>query len=371
MLSCARRLYDLPATARAFKELMMSNMRRILIVLAACLLLTCSVAARAQEKNTDAVRSGEAATEKKSVEKKKSTKSAKKKTARRSSEQAKAAPRRIWLFGSLSSFFDTNILHDEQSINSFGLVPSVGFHFQDDAEKPSFITEYEAGLHRYTGTNEFDRVSHYFNAEYRRRLTGRFSARTTGEVSLKGSSEDRDVNNQYSLEQQFQLRLNSSSRVSAFAAYRIKRYPLVDVEKNAIDPYIGGKFQQALRGGRELGLSYRYDRNHSQGEKDFYVRRTFEAQYSTPLFRSKRDLLTVEARYSPRRYARLIKTSDGTRAPRFDRRWVLEAEYERPLKDNVQLGLHYQFEKRNSNDPDKPFNAHLFGVTFGFKWWQR
>jgi hypothetical protein len=349
----------------------MSKMRRNLIVLPACLLLFCSVSALAQEKETDAARSGEAMTAKKSVAGKKSKKATKKKIARGSGETAQTTPRRLWMFGSLSSFFDTNILHDEQSINSFGLVPSVGFHFQDDAEKPSFTTEYEAGLHRYTRTNEFDRVSHYFNVAYKRQLTSRFSARTTGEISLKGSSEDRDINNQYSLEQQFQLRLSPSRRVSAFAAYRIKRYPLVDAAKNAIDPYLGGKFQQKLAGGRELQFGYRYDKNRSQGEKDRYVRRTFEAQYSTPLFRSKQDLLTVEARYSPRRYSRLIKTVDGTRAPRLDRRWVLEAGYERPLNDNVRLGLHYQFEDRTSNDPDKPFNAHLFGVTFGFKWWRR
>jgi hypothetical protein len=351
----------------------MSKMRRNLIVLSACLLLICSASARAQEKETDATRSGEAATAKKTVDGKKDKKATKKKkkNVQGSSETAEAPPRRIWMFGSLSSLYDTNVLHDEQSINSFGLVPSVGFHFQDDAEKPSFTTEYEAGLHRYTGTNEFNRVSQYFNAEYKRQLTGRLSARTTGEVSIKGSSEDRDINNQYSLEQQLQLRLNSSSRVSAFAAYRIKRYPLVDVLKNAVDPYIGGKFQQKLGGGREWQLSYRYDKNRSQGEKDFYVRRTFEAQYSTPLFRGKRDLLTVEARYSPRDYARLIKNINDVRVPRRDRRYVLEAEYERPLSDNVGLGLHYQFEKRNSNDPDKPFNAHLFGITFNFKWWQR
>lgn len=347
----------------------MSKMIRNVIVLSACLLF-CSADARAQEKSTDAVRSGEAATGKKSVEERKGKKATKKKRAPGNGETAKIPARRYWIFGSLSSFFDTNILHDEQSINSFGLVPSVGFHFQDDAEKPSFTTEYEAGLHRYTGTDEFDRVSQYFNAEYKRQLTSRFSARTTGEVSLKGSSDDRDINNQYSLEQQLQLRASASTRLSAFAAYRIKRYPLVDVAKNAIDPYLGGKVQQRLRGGRELQFSYRYDKNRSQGEKDRYVRRTFEAQYSTPLFRGKHDLLTLEARYSPRRYSRQIKV-DGLRVPRLDRRWVFEAGYERPLKDDVQLGLKYQFEKRNSNDPDKPFNAHLFGVTFGFKWWGR
>jgi hypothetical protein len=346
-------------------------MRRNLIALLACLLLFCPANARAGGKETGAVRGGEAATAKQAVGGKKGRKASGKKTSRRGGETADTSPRRIWMFGSLGGLFDTNILHDERSINSFGFVPSVGFHLQDDAEKPSFITEYEAGLHRYTGTDEFDRVSQYFTAEYKRRLASRLSSRTTGEVSLKGSSDDRDINNQYSLEQQLQLRLNSGSRLSAFAAYRIKRYPLADVAKNAIDPYVGGKFQQKLNGGREVQFGYRYDKNRSQGEKDRYVRRTFEAQYSTPLFRAGRDLLTVEARYSPRRYARLIRTGDGTRAPRMDRRWVLEAGYERPLNDDVRLGLHYQFEKRASNDPDKPFDAHLFGVTFGFKWWRR
>jgi hypothetical protein len=348
----------------------MSKMRRVLIVLSACLLLPCS-AARGQEKSTDAAASGDAAAVEKSAGGKTVKKSKKKKAATREVALAESKPRRAWLFVSLGSVFDSNVEHDERGINSFGLLPSVGFHFQDDAEKPSFETEYEAGLHRYTGTDEFDRFSHYLTTSYRRQLSSRFSARTTGEISLKGSSEDRDVNNQYSLEQQLQFRLNSSSRLSAFAAYRIKRYPLVDVEKNAIDPYVGGKFQRKLSGGRELQFSYRYDKNRSRGEKDFYVRRTFEAQYSTPLFRGKQDLLTVEARYSPRRYARLVKDINGVRVPRMDRRWVLEAGYERPLKDSVQLGLKYQFEKRNSNDPDKPFDAHLFGVTFGFKWWQR
>lgn len=297
----------------------------------------------------------------------------KKKTTKRANdaqrEETATAARRMWLFMSVSSVFDSNINHDDENVGSFGLVPSLGFHFQDNAEKPAFEAEYEVALHRYTQTREFNRVSQFFNVSYRRQPAKRFSARTTGEVSLKGSSEDRDVNNQYSLEQQFQYRLSAATRLQAFAAYRLKRYPLVDQEKNAIDPYLGGKFQQQLKGGREWALSYRYDKNRSQGEKDRYVRRTYEAEFSTPLARARHDLLTVEARYSPRLYARQIKV-DGARVPRRDRRWVLDISYARPLNRDVMLGLNYKFEHRGSNDLDKRFNAHLFGVTFGFKWWK-
>lgn len=334
-------------------------MRKLSGVIVAQLLLCCIVCAQSQTYRP-AVLAPRRAT-------------AVKKKARRAKdaarEQMATTARRMWLFMSVSSLFDTNINHDEENVGSFGLVPSIGFHFQDNAEKPSFAFEYEVALHRYTRTSEFNRVSQFFTASYRRRLVGPLSARTTGEIALKGSSEDRDVNNQYSLEQQFQYRLSAATRLQAFAAYRVKRYPLVDQEKNAIDPYLGGKFQQQLNGGREWALSYRYDKNRAQGEKDRYVRQTYEAEFSTPLARARHDLLTVEARYSPRLYARQIKV-DGVRRPRRDRRWVLDVSYDRPLSRDVLLGLNYKFEHRGSNDPDKRFNAHVFGVTFGFKWWK-
>jgi hypothetical protein len=270
----------------------------------------------------------------------------------------------------LSSVFDTNITHDEQSLNSFGLVPALGAHFQDDAENPSLEADYEVALHRYGRTDEFDRTSHSLEVSYRRQLARRWYARTTGEVSLKGSSEDRDVNNQYILEQQIQYRLSPASRLAAFAAYRVKRYPLVDAGKNAVDPYFGGRFQQRLRGERGWELSYRYDKNRSQDEKDRYVRRTFGAEFFTPVFKNRKDLLTLEASYAPRLYARLVKV-DGVRVPRRDRRWKLAALYERPIGRDVRLGMSYGFEKRDSNDPDKKFTSHLFGVAVNFKWWSK
>lgn len=123
-----------------------------------------------------------------------------------------AARRRFWLSLSLSSAFDTNISHDAESLNSFGLVPSFGAHFRDNPERPSFEVDYEVALHRYTHTNEFDRVSHNFTAVYRKQLAKHLYAKTTGEVSIKGSSEDREVNNNYILEQQLQYRLTPSTR---------------------------------------------------------------------------------------------------------------------------------------------------------------
>src|ERR1051325_10557962 len=115
--------------------------------------------------------------------------------------------RRWWVSMSLASVFDTNITHDEQQVSAFGLVPSFGFHFRDNPERPSLEVDYEVAVHRYNNTDEFDRVSHNLTAEYRKQLVKRLYAKTTTEISLKGSSEDREINNNYIVEEQLQYRL--------------------------------------------------------------------------------------------------------------------------------------------------------------------
>lgn len=87
------------------------------------------------------------------------------------------------------------------------------------------------------------------------------------------------------------------------------------------------------------------------------------------MFRERRDLLTLDLRYAPRLYARQIKV-DGGRVPRRDLRWTFDVLYERPVSEKVALGLNYRYETRASNDPEKNFNSHLLGITFGYKWWR-
>lgn len=295
---------------------------------------------------------------------------AKKATARNKPQRETASvPRRLWFTLSLSGAFDSNIEDDEQGLNSFGIVPSVGVHFQDNPEKPSFETHYEVAFHRYTNSDKYDRVSQNLTASHRLQLSRRWQLRTTGEMSLKGSSEDRDVNDQYLLEQQLQYRINPNNRLRFFGAYRLKRYPLDDIGKNAIDPYIGARFDQKLKGGRAWEILYRYDKNRSQDPKDRYVRWTYGAQFTTPLFGKRQDQLTFDVRYAPRLYARQVKV-DGERVPRRDQRWTFDVLYEQPLRQDVQMGLNYRFETRSSNDPEKNFNSHLFSVTFNYKWWK-
>ncbi len=270
---------------------------------------------------------------------------------------------------SLESVFDTNITHDEQQVSAFGLVPSLGFHFRDNAEKPSFEADYEVALHRYNNTDEFDRVSHNLTALYRRQLAKRLYSKTTAEMSLKGSSEDREINNNYILEQQLQYRFTTNTRFAGFAAYRLKRYSIPDQDSNSIDSYAGAKIEQRFRGDRRLELKYRYDHNRAWDPRNNYIRRTYALEFQTPLSCWRRDSLITEFRYSPRHYQNRLTRVDGIRVPRRDNRWVYEVSYERLLRPNLSMAVDYQFEKRDSNDVDKRFTSHAFGLRFTFDKW--
>ena len=279
------------------------------------------------------------------------------------------ARRRLWVSLSLASVFDTNLTHDEQGVGAFGIVPSVGFHFRNNAERPSFEADYEVALHRYNNTDEFDRVSQSFTTVYRKQLAKRLYAKTSTEISLKGSSEDREVNNNYVVEQQLQYRFASNTRIAGFAAYSVKRYPLLDADSNAIDSYAGAKVEQRFTGDRRLELTYRYDHNRAWGPRNSYFRRTYSLEYQTPLSVKRRDALSAEFRYSPRTYQTRTTRVNGIRVPRHDDRWVFDVIYERLIRPNLTMAFEYQFEKRLSNDLDKRFTSNAFGLTFTFDGW--
>ena len=279
---------------------------------------------------------------------------------------------RWWFYASVSTVLDSNINHDDENIQSFGLVPSLGYHFQDSLEKPAFQFEYETARHSYTNTDRWDRLSQKIRASYERRFGKRFISETTGEITSKGSSEDRELNDQFVIGQEFEFRATRNHRFKLFGAYRVKRSP-EDAGRSAIDPYIGASFEQRFRSNRSLELGYRYDKNRSESPRNRYIRWTYGAEFKTPFLR--RDaLLTIEAKYRPQLYARTIEVEDKQGhdhdVTRRDRRWVLGASWQRPINEKLSLGFVYRLETRRSNDVDKSFNSHLAGATITYRWWQ-
>ena len=273
--------------------------------------------------------------------------------------------RRLWFSATLATSFDTNINHDPQGVSSFGVVPSLGVHFQNSVERPSFEIEYEIAAHNYTNSKEWDRVSHSLLMSYRKHLFGGWSTRTESEITLKGSSEDRELNNQYILRQQLEYRVNENSRLQLAGAYRVKRDP-VDSGSNAIDPYVGVRFIQKLASDKRWALSYRYDKNRSWDPKNRYIRWAYEAEFAMPIV-DRRTRLSFDLTYKPRLYGRTVKV-DGERVPRRDGRWIFETQFERQLRSDLLMVFVYRFERRASNDPDKDFQSNQAGFALTYRW---
>ena len=279
--------------------------------------------------------------------------------------EGEAWRRRLWFSATLATSFDTNINHDLVGVSSYGLVPSLGVHFQNSVEKPSFEIEYEVAAHNYTNSEEWDRVSQNLVVSYRKHLFGGWSTRTESEITLKGSSEDRELNNQYLLGQQLEYRINPNSRLQLVAAYRIKRDP-IDSGSNAIDPYAGIKFIQKLPGDKRWALSYRYDKNRSWDSKNRYIRWAYETEFATPII-DRRTRLSFDLTYKPRLYGRTIRV-EGERVPRHDDRWIFETRVERVLRSDLLMVFVYRFERRDSNDPEKDFKSNQAGVALTYRW---
>ena len=273
----------------------------------------------------------------------------------------------------MAGLFDSNINQDEDDINDYGAVAGAGVYFRNRAERPNFEFTYEIGRHEYARTSRWERTSHRFAVRSENRLGKKWISETSGEMSFKGSTEDRELTDRYSLTQFFQYRLTRNHRFNFGGAYRIKRYIRLDRLRDSTNPYLEGGYETRFGNGRrKLEFSYRYEENNARSDRNSYIRWTYGTQFETPLF--KKGRLVTELRYRPQQYARLIEielpNARDIDVPRRDKRWIFAADWRRPLTQALELGLVYKYEQRDSNDDDRDFKAHAAGVVLTYRWWK-
>src|SRR5262245_23665556 len=75
-------------------------------------------------------------------------------------DEAPSAPQVIPIV-TIGTVFDSNINHDAEDLDSYGTVLGVGAIFRNNASQPTLEVEYQAGLHHYTNTNRWNRLSHF------------------------------------------------------------------------------------------------------------------------------------------------------------------------------------------------------------------
>lgn len=263
--------------------------------------------------------------------------------------------------------FDTNIDHNADNLESYGAVPAAQLRYRQAMGRSKLMVMYLVGVHSYTRTNRWDRVSHQFKAAFEPGLSSHLRAETVADLSFKGSSEDRDISNQFQLSHTFEYRFDRNHRVQAFGTFRLKRFPGAR-KNNAFKPNTGLRYEQRFPSGQRWEAGARYEIKRVESPRSNYYRWTFDVEYRTP-YLWRHNQLILKAKVKRKFYwTRLIKV-DGDRTLRRDRRWTLGAEWRHKFSGDIQTSVGYQFEVRTSNDARKFYRAHFFDLSVAYKVW--
>jgi len=276
-----------------------------------------------------------------------------------------ASAKRLQPYVSVTSVFDTNIDHDKRDVDAIGGVLGAGIYYRNNAADPDFEVNAEVAGHSYSNSSRWDRLSQKVNASYERDLPGRWSFDTTGEISLKGSSEDRELSDQYVVIPRIAYRLSSQTRARVYGALRARRYD-DDPGRNAFNRYVGVEFIERVATNRRWEVDLRYEVNDTDNARQHYQRWTFGTAYTFVV--AGTDRVDVEVRYRMQRYPFRLVDVDDTDVQRRDQRGIPRITWTHPLRPNLDLRAGYVRETRFSNDPDREFTADLISLTLLRRW---
>jgi hypothetical protein len=264
----------------------------------------------------------------------------------------------------LSSVFDSNLDRDEESLDVYGLVAGAQAMFERRRDDDDLRLEYEAALHRYSRTDKWDRLSHKLRGRYEREVGSRWTLGAESEITIKGSSEDRTVGDQYILEPRLEYEIADDSEARVYGAFRLRRYDQ-EPEQNAVNRYAGAEFTQKFGGKREWEVGLRYEVNDAERSRRYYRRWTWHTRLVTPL--SARDELELELKLRARVFPERFVEMEDELVPRQDRRWSPSLVWTRALSGSMGLEVEYEYETRSSNDPEQAFKGHQLRLSLLFR----
>ncbi|HVE65924.1 MAG TPA: hypothetical protein VNC59_05040 [Thermoanaerobaculia bacterium] len=267
-------------------------------------------------------------------------------------------------FVNVGGIYDSNINHDEEPIRTWGTFFGGGVRFETD----DFYAQYEIASFSYTYTDSgWSRISHRLETAYEHDLSKKWEAELVGEAALKGSSEDNDLGDEYTLKPRLNYDLSDSQRIRLYGAYRLRSYGDIDPLRDANNYYVGLQFRQRIGTGH-FDAEYRWEVNESKGPRNRYNRQTYGLEYTTP-FGGGLHQLVLEARYRPVQYWHRRIDNEDDEDLRRDVRWIGTAVAKFSLSRRISIHPTYRYERRTSNDPEEEWDAHLgilsIQYTFG------
>lgn len=277
---------------------------------------------------------------------------------------------RSWRFVTgVASAFDSNVDRDPAAVVTYGGVLSAGFRYRSSPEDPALEIDYDVGVHRYASTARWDRVSQAAAIRYELELGDRWELETVGEASLKGSTEDRELADVYSIQPRLEFKIDHAFSISLLPTLRFKRYP-DQPGRNAVNPYMALELERKSGDGSKLEIASRYERKQTRVERGRYLRWVHEVEFSWPV--GERNEFELELEYRSKRYLhRLVEVEiddDELDVPRRDQKWRPSVAWVRRLSRGIDVSLEYEYETRVSNDPEKWYDAHLLFVQAMVTW---
>ncbi len=220
-------------------------------------------------------------------------------------------------------------------------------------------------LHSYTQTDKWDRVSQLGRAAVDMPVRPWLSVGLTAEASLKGSSEDREIGDQYGFLPRLELRPNSDIRVRLSTAYRKRSFG--EASGSNSNRYVALNSYVNLGHGTLEGAA-RFEKNNPQRARNRFERQTYTTR-GTSLH--SRSATSCSSAWSIRPGAipeRLVDVDEDREEPRLDRKWSPELRWVRTWRRNFRTELEYEFETRFSNDPEKGYRGHVLTLTTAVPW---
>ncbi len=281
----------------------------------------------------------------------------------------KNAPRRWSMDAGFSNVYESNIHHDEEDIvESVGVVSSLNMRFRNRTTDPNYLLRYEVGLHEYSNTDDWDRVSHNFRAAHMLYLGDKFVLENAGEIALNGSSEDRERSDTFGVRPTLGYYINKSTRLEAFAAYRHRK---LDNGTKALNRYAGFGFLKQLKK-HEIEGYYRYEYNDSENFRNDRKVSTYFLGFAMPVpgdLTASFGTRLRDYRYLSRLVEIEVEDGDDIEFLREDRKWNFKFALEIPIGKRFELVPEYEYEVRSSNDPEKPYDAHGVFLSVVYSLW--
>ena len=266
-----------------------------------------------------------------------------------------------------SSVYEDNIDHSEpfEAIQSYGIIPALSLQFVSSPSDPLFTLEYIVARHNYSNTDRWDRISNSFRGVYQPRISDVFHLQTSIEIALKGSSEDRDISNQYQFLQEVEYRFTRRHRLQLYGTWRHKYFDDRD-DPWTFKPNVGLNFERTNSDGERFESGTRYEINRREVARGNYRRWTFSVEYRSPLL-WERDQFEIEIKHRRKFYQERFVEIEDEDFLRQDTRLGIGLVWAHRFGRGVVLELGYEYETRGSNDPEKLYEANAFNFLMVYE----